>query len=99
MIFRDEGIEVALTKRLEEGKKCLVPYITGGFDGYLEAISAAADAGADAIEIGIPFSDPVMDGPTIQTANDIVLSNGITPAKILQDVGRLDVGIPLAVMT
>tara|TARA_B110000014_G_C20002506_1_gene519559 strand:+ start:105 stop:890 length:786 start_codon:yes stop_codon:yes gene_type:complete len=99
MIFRDEGIEVALTKRLKEGKKCLVPYITGGFDGYLEAISAAADAGADAIEIGIPFSDPVMDGPTIQTANDIVLSNGITPAKILQDVGTLDVDIPLAVMT
>ena len=51
-----------------------MPYITGGFEGYVEAISAAAEAGADAIEIGIPFSDPVMDGPTIQKANDVVLA-------------------------
>ena len=70
---RHEGIEAALTKRIQKGGKCLVPYITGGFDGYLEIISAAAEAGADAIEIGIPFSAPVMDGPTIQKANNIVL--------------------------
>ena len=96
---RHEGIEAALTKRIQKGGKCLVPYITGGFDGYLETISAAADAGADAIEIGIPFSDPVMDGPTIQKANNIVLSAGITPERILNDIGNLDVDIPLAVMT
>jgi len=99
MSSRHEGIEVALTAKMQQGGKCLVPYITGGFDGYLEAISAAADAGADAIEIGIPFSDPVMDGPTIQMANDVVLSKGITPAQILQDIASLDVDIPLAVMT
>ena len=52
-----------------------MPYITGGFDGYLDAIRAAG-AGADAIEIGIPFSDPVMDGPVIQQANEIVLAKG-----------------------
>ncbi len=96
---RQAGIEATLTKQLNKGGKCLVPYITGGYTGYLEAISAAAEAGADAIEIGIPFSDPVMDGPTIQMANDEVLAKGITPAQILHDIGALDVGVPLAVMT
>ena len=99
MTFRDEGIEDTLLQTIAAGRKCLVPYITGGFDGYLEAISAAAEAGADAIEIGIPFSDPVMDGPTIQAANDIALSSGVTPLQIINEVASLDVDIPLAVMT
>ena len=59
MTLREEGIENTLLRVISDGQKCLVPYITGGFDGYLEAISAAAEAGANAIEIGIPFSDPV----------------------------------------
>ncbi len=92
-------IEEALRARISDGGKCLVPYITGGFDGYLQAIQEAANAGADAIEIGIPFSDPVMDGPVIQQANDIVLASGVTPQSILDDVRELEVGVPLAVMT
>ena len=92
-------IEPVLRSRIKNGGKCLVPYITGGYDGYVEAIYAAAEAGADAIEIGIPFSDPVMDGPTIQKANDIVLSKNITPFDILQEIRDIDLGIPLAVMT
>ena len=99
MTFRDKEIEDTLLQVIADGRKCLVPYITGGFDGYLEAISAAAEAGADAIEIGIPFSDPVMDGPTIQAANDIVLSAGVTPLQIINEIAELDVDIPLAVMT
>lgn len=92
-------VAAGLTARLNSGGKCLVPYITGGFDGYLDAISAAADAGADAVEIGIPFSDPVMDGPVIQEANEIALAGGTTPQSILHEVSGLDVEIPLAVMT
>ena len=99
MTQRDEGIEKTLLRAIASDRKCLVPYVTGGFDGYLEAISAAAEAGADAIEIGIPFSDPVMDGPTIQKANDLVLSAGVTPAQIIDEVASLDVDVPLAVMT
>ena len=99
MTFRDKEIEDTLLQVIADGRKCLVPYITGGFDGYLEAISAAVEAGADAIEIGIPFSDPVMDGPTIQAANDIVLSAGVTPLQIINEIAELDVDIPLAVMT
>jgi tryptophan synthase alpha chain len=99
MTQREEGIEHALLQVISAERKCLVPYITGGFDGYLEAISAAAEAGADAIEIGIPFSDPVMDGPTIQEANDLVLSRGVSPLQIIDEVASLDVDVPLAVMT
>ena len=99
MTLREEGIENTLLRVISDGRKCLVPYITGGFNGYLEAISAAAEAGANAIEIGIPFSDPVMDGPTIQEANDLVLSAGVTPLQIIDEIASLDVDIPLAVMT
>ena len=52
------------------GRKLLVPYVTGGLGtDWTEVVRAVADAGADAIEIGIPFSDPVMDGPVIQEAS------------------------------
>lgn len=92
-------VESALRARIDSGGKALVPYVTGGFDGYLDAIRAAVHAGADAIEVGIPFSDPVMDGPVIQEANEIVLAKGVTPLSILDDLKGLDVGVPLAVMT
>ena len=58
-----------------------------------------AAAGADAIEIGIPFSDPVMDGPTIQRANDRALTSGATPQSILQALSGADLGVPTAAMT
>ncbi|MFN5840767.1 MAG: tryptophan synthase subunit alpha, partial [Acidimicrobiaceae bacterium] len=51
-----------------------------------------------AIEIGLPFSDPVMDGPIIQEASQVALDAGATPVSILHGVRTLDVGIPLAVM-
>ncbi|GIR34815.1 MAG: hypothetical protein CM15mP49_02000 [Actinomycetota bacterium] len=74
MTLREEGIENTLLQAIADGRKCLVPYITGGFNGYLEAISAAAEAGANAIEIGIPFSDPVMDGPQYRSKRSSPLS-------------------------
>jgi len=93
-------VESALRSRRDAGGKCLVTYITGGLgDDWLETVRAVAAAGADAIEIGVPFSDPVMDGPTIQTANDLALAAGATPSSILQALRGADVGVPLAVMT
>jgi tryptophan synthase alpha chain len=62
-------------------------------------VHAVADAGADAIEIGIPFSDPVMDGPTIQEASTRALASGTTPASILDEVARIEVPVPLVAMT
>jgi tryptophan synthase alpha chain len=64
----------------------------------VDAVRACAANGADAIEIGIPFSDPVMDGPIIQQSSQVALDDGATPVSILQQVRTLDVGIPLAVM-
>ena len=62
-------MEGFLRSRRDAGSKLLVAYITGGFEGWEAAVETAAAAGADAIEIGIPFSDPVMDGPVIQEAS------------------------------
>lgn len=80
------------------GRKLLVPYITGGLTGWEDALRAAVANGADAVEIGLPFSDPVMDGPVIQLASQRALDSGATPVSILEQARALDVGIPLAVM-
>jgi tryptophan synthase alpha chain len=76
-----------------------VPYLTGGLGDWTTMVGAAVHAGADAVEVGIPFSDPVMDGPVIQEANDRSLSSGTTPATVLDELSRSDVGVPVAVMT
>jgi len=89
-----------LTARRDAGASLLVPYVTGGLgDDWADVVRAVVDAGADAVEIGIPFSDPVMDGPTIQAASVRALEAGTTPTSILAEVRTLDVGVPLAVMT
>jgi len=83
-----------------DGRKLLVPYITGGFsDEWVDILRALADAGADAIEVGIPFSDPAMDGPTVQEASTIALGRGATPVSILDDLRGVDAGVPLVAMT
>lgn len=80
--------------------KTLIPYVTGGVTAdWTSYLTAYAEAGADAIEIGLPFSDPVLDGPTIQEASDRALSRGTTVASILSDLSGLDVGVPLIAMT
>ena len=96
------ALEAALRARRESGSKCLAPYLTGGLgDDWLETICAVAAAGADAIEIGIPFSDPVMDGTVIQRANDRALAEGATPQSILAAIrgAEADIGVPTVVMT
>jgi tryptophan synthase alpha chain len=92
-------LETALRAQRADGRKLLVPYITGGLAGWQQAVRAVAASGADAIEIGLPFSDPVMDGPVIQLASQMALEAGATPISILDEARDLDVGIPLAVMT
>jgi tryptophan synthase alpha chain len=92
-------LELALRRQRDAGHKLLVPYMTGGLPGWQDSVRAMAAAGADAIEIGLPFSDPVMDGPVIQQASQVALEAGATPVSILDEARGLDVGIPLAVMT
>ena len=93
------AMETEFRAKRAAGRKLLVPYITGGLAGWQDAVRAAVAAGADAIEIGIPFSDPVMDGPIIQQASQAALESGATPVSILHEARSLDVSVPLAVMT
>jgi tryptophan synthase alpha chain len=94
------ALEEHLRARRAGGRKLLVPYVTGGLgSGWLDVVRAIADAGADAVEVGIPFSDPVMDGLTIQEASRRALDLGATPRGVISDAGELDVDIPIVVMT
>jgi tryptophan synthase alpha chain len=93
-------LESTLRRARDGGRKLLVPYVTGGLtEDWTDVVRAIADAGADAIEIGIPFSDPAMDGPTVQEASAIALGRGVTPLSILHDLRDLDAGVPLVAMT
>ena len=70
-------VETALRAARHKGRKLLVPYVTGGLrDDWVAILSSMADAGADAIEVGLPFSDPMVDGPTIQEASLRALKRG-----------------------
>ena len=92
------SLETRLRSARSRGRKLLVPYVTGGLTGWIDAIRAAAANGADAIEVGIPFSDPVMDGPVIQQASQMALDDGATPVSILEALRHVDVDVPLVVM-
>ncbi len=94
------AIQASLRRRLDAGQKGLVPYVTGGMQpDWLDVVRALADAGADAIEVGIPFSDPVMDGPIIQQASEQALAHGANPQGLIEDLADVDAGVPIAVMT
>ncbi len=94
------ALEAHLRRRRDDGHKLLVPYVTGGLgDDWLEIVRAYADAGADAVEVGIPFSDPVMDGPTIQAASEDALARGTTLDQILDQLRSVDAGVPIVAMT
>ena len=92
-------MEARLRELRDSGRKLLVPYITGGLGPWTDVIRAVADAGADAVEIGIPFSDPVMDGPTIQLASERSLAAGTTPETIFTGLRGVDAGVPIVAMT
>ena len=76
----------------ESGELGIVAYITAGdpsLDATLRYVLALAEAGADVIELGIPFSDPLADGPTIQRASERALKAGTTLASVLELVRRI----------
>lgn len=72
-----------------EGRAALIPYVTAGYperSSTVEVLEALTDSGADVIELGIPFSDPLADGPTIQNSSFVSLENGTTVAGVLEDL-------------
>ena len=85
------------------GETALVPFVTAGdpdLETTAELVVEMAGAGADAIEIGIPFSDPTADGPTIQRASERALAGGVTLRRTLEMVKRIrpEVEVPLVLM-
>ena len=86
-----------------ESRAALVGYLPAGFPSYqgcIDALTAMVDAGVDLLEIGLPYSDPVIDGPTIQAAADIALSNGTRTKDVLRTVEAVAaVGASAVVMT
>lgn len=93
------ALENHLRGRRDAGRRLLVPYVTGGITpGWARYAEAYAAAGADAVEIGLPFSDPMLDGATIQEASFRALERGTTPDAILDELSTLDLGVPTIVM-
>ena len=88
----------------QPGHKALMPYVTVGYpsiEATLKAVNLLAKNGCDIIELGIPFSDPLADGATIQKASFSALQNGVTPQLCLEVAKQLsqEIDTPLVFMT
>lgn len=88
----------------QPGHKALIPYVTVGYpsiEATLKVVPLLANSGCDIIELGIPFSDPLADGATIQKASFYALENGVTPQLCLEVAKQLgqEIDIPLVFMT
>ena len=82
-------IAAAFAARRAEARPALIPYVTAGHpdvSSTVPVLEALADAGADVIELGIPFSDPLADGPTIQRSSFLALQGGTTVERVLSDL-------------
>ena len=93
----------AFAKARAEDRAALIGYFPAGYpsvEGSVNAMQAMVEAGCDVIEIGLPYSDPVMDGPTIQAAAQAALDGGVRTADVLRVVEAVAAtGVPTLVMT
>lgn len=90
--FGLKALDTMFKQAEDAGRAAFLPYFPIGYptiEQSLDAIIAMAEAGADGFEIGVPFSDPLADGPTIQAATQIALENGVTVRKALDGVKTL----------
>jgi len=86
----------------ERRRAALMPYLTAGHptpEASLAALQLVQAAGADFVEVGVPFSDPLADGPTIQRSTQAALDAGMTVPRVLELIGRAALGIPVVIMT
>ncbi|MFD5100227.1 tryptophan synthase subunit alpha [Streptomyces albidochromogenes] len=93
-----------LERARSENRAALIAYLPAGFptvDGGIDAVKAVVAGGADVVEVGLPHSDPVLDGPVIQTADDIALRGGVKIADVMRTVreAHAATGAPVLVMT
>lgn len=95
-----KSLERQLRALRERGSKALVPYVMAGLTpDWIQHVNAAIAAGADAVEIGVPFSDPMMDGVVIQEAGLRALTAGTTFDSLCAEVASLDAQVPLVAMS
>ncbi|WP_371796420.1 tryptophan synthase subunit alpha [Streptomyces sp. NBC_01718] len=99
-----ELLSATLAAAKAENRAALIAYLPAGFpsvDGGIEAVKAVVAGGADVVEVGLPHSDPVLDGPVIQTADDIALRGGVKIADVMRTVREAyeATGVPILVMT
>ncbi|MFE9254582.1 tryptophan synthase subunit alpha [Streptomyces sp. NPDC006879] len=97
-------LDKTLAAAKAEDRAALVAYLPAGFptvEGGIAAVKAAFEGGADIVEVGLPHSDPVLDGPVIQTADDIALRGGVKIADVMRTVREAHraTGKPVLVMT
>ena len=97
-------LDDAFAAARSEGRAALVGYLPAGFpsvDGCVAAFEALAEAGVDVFEVGLPYSDPLMDGPVIQAAVQRALEAKVGTAEVLETVRRVvaATGVPTVVMT
>jgi tryptophan synthase alpha chain len=96
-----EGIASAFAAAREQGRAALMPYLVGGFpdlDASAAIAEAYAEGGADLIELGIPFSDPLADGPVIHAAGTEALARGATLERVLDACGGVATRVPTLAM-
>jgi len=82
--------------------RALIPYLTAGFPTpavSVDALRCVAAAGADFVEVGVPFSDPLADGPTIQRTTQAALEQGMTMARVLELIKQAALTVPVVIMT
>src|SRR4029077_18546199 len=93
-------LEGALRARRDAGGRAVVPYVTGGYPGVdATLLREIQESGADAIEVGIPYSDPVMDGGVIQEASRVALERRTRVDDVLALIAEAALDVPVAVMT
>ena len=97
------SVSTAFDKARADGRAALIAYLPAGYpsvNGAMDAMRALVDGGVDAIEIGLPYSDPLMDGPVIQTAVDAALYGGTTTADVMRSVEAVArTGTPALIMS
>jgi tryptophan synthase alpha chain len=99
-----QRIATAFGRARSAGRAALIPYVVGGYpdsETSLAAALAAADAGADLLEVGLPYSDPLADGATLQRASEVALAAGATfeaSLRLLERIGAARPDLPLVPM-
>ncbi len=103
-IAKESRIDSVFNKLRGKGQKALIPFITCGYpsiEGSIKLFDVLEKNGADIIEIGIPFSDPLADGPVIQATSKIALENGINTDAVMETIAKIrnKSSIPVVIMT